>query len=241
MASEYLKWKYRDVKPDEPIQYTAQEKRKNWWSYHKWHVIIGVLLLLIVGDILYDALGIGQVRPDYQIAYIGETTLPDDTAAALEEAIAELGQDCNGDGRVAVKLNQYVRGGNSDNAEYAAASAVTLMGDLSEYDSYFFLLDDPDAFQRSYGVLRRLDGTLPADGDRDYAACYLAWDDCPVLAGLELGGYTAKALGQEVSGDSQELLGTLYFARRGFWTDETTAYPEESDHLWEALTEGALS
>ena len=43
MASEYLKWKYRDVKPDEPIRLTRKEKALNWWHYHKWYVLLGIL------------------------------------------------------------------------------------------------------------------------------------------------------------------------------------------------------
>ena len=115
------------------------------------------------------------------------------------------------------------------------------MGDLSEHDSYFFLLDEPDAFQREYGVLRRLDGTLPAEDDRDCAGCCLSWADCPVLAGLELGGYSSQTLGREISGDSQQLLSELYVARRGFWTEQTVEYAAECDSLWAAMTEGALS
>lgn len=241
MASEYLKWKYRDVKPDEPIQYTAQEKRKNWWAYHKWHVVIAVVLLLIAGDILYDALGIGQVKPDFQIAYVGDAALPDDVVDALSAALAGLGQDSNGDGRTAVKINQYVSGrGVSDAAGYAAATTVTLMGDLEQADSYFFLLEDPDAFQREYGVLRRLDGSLPEEGDKDYAGCYLAWDACPALRELELGEYTMQVLGQQITGQCQELLSGLYVARRGFWTEKTVPNTEDCDGLWAAMTEGAM-
>ena len=44
MASEYLKWKYRDVKPDEPIRLTQKEKALNWWQYHKWYVLLGSLI-----------------------------------------------------------------------------------------------------------------------------------------------------------------------------------------------------
>ena len=44
MASEYLKWKYRDVKPDEPIRLTRKEKALNWWHYHKWYVLLGSLI-----------------------------------------------------------------------------------------------------------------------------------------------------------------------------------------------------
>ena len=227
MASEYLKWKYRDVKPDAPIEYTAAEKRRNWLHYHKWHVVIGVVLLLAAGNILYHALGVGKIEPDYQIAYVGADPLPEDTVAALEAAIATLGHDCNGDRRVTVKLHQYVSAANSpdeDSVYYAYAASVTLMADLTDCESYFFLLEDPDGFQRDYRILRRLDGTLPAETDRDTANCYLALGDCPALASPEPG----------------DLPDRLYLARRGFWTDETAKYPEECDLLWEALTKGAM-
>ncbi len=40
MASEYLKWKYRNVRPDAPVERTRKQRRQNWWHYHKWHVIL---------------------------------------------------------------------------------------------------------------------------------------------------------------------------------------------------------
>ena len=243
MASEYLKWKYRDVKPDEPIQYTPAEKRRNWWHYHKWHVAVGVVLALAVGNILYHVLGIGQVRPDYQIAYVGTDPLPDGTVKALEAALARLGRDCSGDGQVVVKVNQYVSGANAQDGDglyYATAASTALVADMTACDSYFFLLDDPDKFQQNYQILRRLDGSLPADSDRDYESCYLPWTGCPALTGLELGTYSENLLGQEVSGDSQELLSGLYLARRGFWTDRTTDHADDCDILWDVLTKGAF-
>ena len=105
MASEYLKKKYKDVKPDVKRELTPAEKRKNWWHYHKWHAATAVVLLSILGSIVWNALH--QVKPDYQIAYVGEYALPDDTAAALEAGFAALGEDLNGDGSVVVQLVQY--------------------------------------------------------------------------------------------------------------------------------------
>ena len=69
MASEYLLKKYKDVKPDEERELTPKEKRQNWWYYHKWHVVIGFILLLICLDLGKSALHIGEVKPDLQIAY----------------------------------------------------------------------------------------------------------------------------------------------------------------------------
>lgn len=241
MASEYLKWKYRDVRPDQAVELTPRQKRANWWYYHKWYVLLGVGLLAVVLYLAARGLGVGQVTPDYQVAYVGSAALPEDTATALETALADLGCDCNGDGQVVVQLNQYVMGsGSGEGAMYAYASSTKLMADLDACDSYFFLLEDPAAFQENYQVLRRLDGNLPEETDRDYESCCLSWSGCPALQALPLGGYTEKILNQEIRGDSQELLAPLFVARRGFWTERTCSYSEECDALWDAITRGRI-
>lgn len=247
MASEYLKWKYRDVKPDEPVRLTRKEQLLNWWHYHKWYVLIGVLLAGIAVSLVRSALHIGEVQPDYRFAYVGSDPLPADTAAALETALAQYGEDCNGDGRVVVRLRQYsgtgnVQTSNSDTAYYAYASQITLMADLEDCESYFFILQDYETFQANYAILRHLDGTLPETGPvGDDAPVAVQWADCPVLSGLELGAYS-EAIGEEVrSGDSQALLSGFYFARRGFWTDKTVDNAEGCDALWDVLTKGAVT
>lgn len=237
MASEYLKWKYRDVRPDEPVELTPKEKRANWWHYHKWHVVLGAALLLSLASILSRALGLGEVRPDCQIAYVGSAALPEDTAAALENALSAMGTDCNGDGRVLVRLNQYITGSND--AMYAYAQGTRLMADIDGCDSCFFLLEDPEGFQEAYGVLALADGSLPENGRNGPLS--LSWSDCPALEALPLGGYSESLPGQEIKGDSQELLSGLFLARRGFWTDKTSAYPEQCDELWNVITKGAVS
>lgn len=237
MASEYLKWKYRDVKPEERAELTPAEKRKNWWHYHKWHVAVAVVLLGVGVNLIGSALGFGQIRPDYQVAYVGENALPDDTAAAIERIFASMGMDLNGDGQVTVRLNQYPIGGADP--ELAESGHVTLTADLLECESYFFLLEDPVWFQANYQALCRLDGSFPEGASTD--GTYLAWIDCPVLAGIKLGGYSYQLLGETISGSSDELMSGLYLARRGFWTEKTTPYPEGCEALWNSLTEGSLS
>lgn len=239
MASEYLKWKYRDVTPDKKAELTPGEKRKNWWHYHKWHVAAGVVLTGIGISLVCNAMGLGRIKPDYQVAYVGENALPDDTAAAIESAFAALGEDLNGDGRVTVRLNQYPSSGGTD-AGMAASAEVSLMADLLERDSYFFLLEDPAWFQVNYHSLRRLDGSLPEEGDNSAEGVCLSWPDCPALAGAGLGSFSYEVLGKTVTGSSDELAQGLSLARRGFWTEETCAYPEGCDALWERLTEGAV-
>lgn len=252
MAGEYFRWKYRDVKPEEKRELTKAEKRKNWWDYHKWFVVLGIVAVLFLGGLVWNLLGIGRVRPDYQIAYVGSAALPGDTVAALETAFSELGEDLNGDGKVVVTLNQYVtyadlirqkeetgERGNEEIYMQAQASRISLTADIDARDSFFFLLDDPEGFQQIYEVLSYPDGTLPEGEDWSADGMYLSWTECPVLSGLELGSYTLNYLGVELTGDSQELLSQLYIARRGFWTGEGCDHLEGCEALWEKLCAGA--
>lgn len=237
MASEYLKKKYKDVKPDEKRELTPAEKRKNWWYYHKWYIVIGIVLLCIPISILWNALH--QVKPDYQIAYIGSKELPDDTAAAIEAGFTALGEDLNGDGRVIVRLAQYSFAASGLGTETSMSSSMRLMADMAACESYFFLLDDPEGFQQNYGTLRRLDGSLPEEGEgASVEETCLPWSQCPVLAGMELGEYSYPLISGMASGDSGELVSGLYIGRRGFWTNKTCAYPEGCDELWEKIVEG---
>ena len=247
MAGEYFRWKYRDVKPEEKRELTKAEKRKNWWDYHKWHLVFGIVAVLCLGSMVWSFLRIGQVRPDYQIAYVGAAALPDDTVAALEAALSKLGEDLNGDGKVVVTLHQYVtyadvlqqEGGISSNEiMQAQASMVSLIADIDARDSFFFLLDDPDGFQQSYAVLSCLDGTLPEEERTSADGTYLSWAECPVLSGLELGSYTQNILGVEITGNNQELLSHLYIARRGFRANEGCDHLEGCEALWAKLRAG---
>ena len=244
MASKYLKWKDRDVQPDEPVRLTARPKRANWWHYHKWYVVLGAVLLAVLVNLVFRGLGLWEIKPDYQVAYVGSEALPEDTVTALETALAGLGTDCNSDGRVVVQVNQYILGRNAadgDAAMYAYADSTKLMADLDSCDSYFFLLEAPETFQENYQVLRRLDGSLPAGSDWNYGSYCLSWVSCPALSSLPLGEYSETFLGQEFSGDNQERLCGLSLARRGFWTDKTVKHADECDVLWDTITKGALS
>ena len=211
--SEYLNWKFRDVQPDGPAPaLTPRQKLANWWHYSKWFVLGGAVLLGIAADLAASALGIGRVQPDYQIAYVGSSALPEQTVQAVEDAFAAL----------------------DENADYTYANQVTLMGDLESCDSYFFLLENAETFQADYQILADADGTLNEGG----SAYSVAWGECPALASLDLGGYTEEVLGEESSGDNQDRLAGLQLARRGFWGDKTCENPEACNALWDTLMKG---
>lgn len=216
------------------------EKCRNWWHYYKWYVICGVVLFGIACDLVGNALGFWHPSPDIQIAYVGETPLPQDTVAALESAFASIGGDFNGDGKVIVKINQYAS--SSQNADpdavyYGTASEITLIGDISDCESYFFLMDDPERFQREQQLLASPDGSCPDKTDHSTDDKVLLWSDCPVLSGLELGSYSINILGENITGSNQELLSELYIGRRCFYTDAVTDNVEQCSALWDTLVD----
>ena len=170
MASEYLKWKYRDVKPEKPSSMTAAQRRKNWWYYHKWHVLIAAAAVLIAADWVWNALS--QIHPDYQAAYVGSVPLSEEEQARWEARLAAPGTDCSGDGKVVVQLNQYPAA--REDTMYTAAANVKLLADLDARESYFFLLEDPEKFQADYEILQ--EDWFPVE-DGLYLARRKFWED----------------------------------------------------------------
>ena len=170
MASEYLKWKYRDVQPDAPVELTKKQRRRNWWHYHKWHVFIGAAVALVTVDWIWNVLT--RVTPDYQIAYVGSIPLSEGDGASWEAQLAAFGTDCNGDGKVVVQLNQYLS--SQEDVMVAAAANVKLLADLDSRESYFFLLEDPEKFQTDYEVLE--EDWFPVEGGL-YLARRAFWED----------------------------------------------------------------
>ena len=224
LASEYLKWKYRDVKPDKPVERTRKQKLVNWWHYHRVPLLVGALLLIAAVDIGRSVFRVGAIEPDYQFAYVGSVPLDDEAVSSLESALAACGVDCNGDGRVVARVVSYVDmavSQESDAAQYAAAAQVRLMADLENCESYFFILADPETFHANYQILAQEDGRLAEYSDE---ARWYAWERCPALAALDI--------------DQVHFEG-LSFARRGFWEDRVCQYKEQCDALWRKLTEGA--
>lgn len=222
MASEYYKWKYRNVKPDAPIHYTKRQRAANWWHYHRWWLLFGAVLLVAAVDIAVQALGIGRVNPDYQAAYVASAPLPDGTVAALESTLSRLGTDCNGDGRVIFRINSYVDmadAADNDQPRYAYAANVKLLADLEALESYFFICDDPETLHANYDILARFDGAIAGPADAPDAR---RWENCPVLTSLDV---------------NQDDLSGMYLARRGFWENRVCEHKPECDALWNALTE----
>ena len=61
-------------------------------------------------------------------------------------------------------------------------------------------------FHREFHVLASPDGSCPDDLDYSTDDKTILWSDCPILFNMELGSYSTTILGENVSGNNQELL-----------------------------------
>lgn len=225
----------------EPREYTRKERFQNWFYYNKLYVAAVCVVLWVAGSMLWNALGIGRVKPDYRIAYVGTLRLPDACVEALEAELAGLGRDLNGDGRVTVELTQHITGdtGNSENAMYGYAASVTLLADITEGTSYYFLAEDPQAVMDAFQIFANADGSMPPEDDYSIDGKVLLWSDCPVLSALELGDYEDSYLDRTETGSCQSLLSGLYLGRRFYYDETDVKYLDEFDAFWQILTAGA--
>ncbi len=215
MPSEYQKWLARNEKSAEKRELTPAEKRQNWWHYNKWYVVAAVVAVMCIISFVVSTVSARRAAPDIQIAYIGETALPEDTVAAMEKAFTAFGTDITGDGTVTVRVNQYILSED-------VLVGVRMVVDLTSGDSRLYLMEDPQSFQDTYGPLGYADGVFGAENERDEPLWYL-WSDCPVLTGMDI--------------DDQEQLAALSVGRRGI--DDGYEYADVDNSIWSQIIAGA--
>ena len=177
-----------EIKPQ-----TAADKRKNWWDYHKVHVLLVALAIAVVGYFIYSVTS--KTEPDYTITVMTQYTVPSDLQTDIQELFEKYADDRNGDGKTYVAMN-FCRFNTSGTSEFETtelqASFVKFATDASAGDSMIFAYDDA-----SYKYLDQddLEGFFgPVDGtDNDY---YL-WKDIPALNNLELNHYNEEGATKE--------------------------------------------
>ena len=226
MASEYFKWKFRDVKHRETPEYTPEQRRKNWWYYNKWLVIGGIAGAVILIDLFRTMTGMKEIHPDTRIAFLSDTRYSEEAIATLQDALAQYADDYNNDGRTYVEVRQFFLPENPTAKEqmYASyASEITLVSDMEECDSFLFIVPDPDAFQKAFEILSLPDGNLPQDFSEGMSC---------VFALKDLEAFHAETIDK----DLRSYLDTLYIGRRGFWTDKTSENLEQSITFFRTVT-----
>ena len=232
--------------PESEQVYTRQQRIRNWWDYHTGWVVFGIIAVLLGGLLIHDMFF--RPEPDYRIGYVSTELLPDEVVAGLRESLQQLGADQNGDGRVLVEVTTYDLGFDEQSqldVDATSAGMTSLTADLMSGGLSILLLTDPEGFQLRMGALGYLDGSTPAMDAPDAEAgnwrqMVYRWEDCPVLAGLNLGTYTQFWDLEETPVDGQTAMQGVYVARKAAWNEEQKAAAAADDALWQAMTAGAV-
>ena len=121
------------------------------------------------------------------------------------------------------------------------AGTTKLATDAQGGLSSVFLLWDPAGFEEAPACCGISTAFLPAaDSDETWWNMVYKWDDCPVLAGLDLGDYGPDTT-QSRSGSSQEYMSQFYVGMRGAWNSGTADNLAGGEEFWQKRTEGAVS
>lgn len=166
---------------------TAKDKGKNWWYYHKIHLLVGVLAVALVGSFLYSMFT--KVSPDYTIALLTSYTMPETGLNQLEDYIAAYADDRNGDGQVSINVTNYVYDTSAD-ADYAQreAAIVRFMADASSNEVMIYLHDGGafSALEGTFeGFFQYTDGTPMEDDATDFENAMTSWQDMAAFANFQ--------------------------------------------------------
>lgn len=191
MASEYLKWKYRNEQPRERRELTAGEKRRNWWHYHWRYLLLILIVALLLGKIAYDFFT--RTEPDCTVALVTRFQPTSEETASLQAELERWSPDFNGDGKVLVELNtiqiDYTAGElNAEAMKVLEANIDKLNFDFYTRQSGIFLLEDPANFQAHHQALCYLDGSTPPSGSSDWEGMVRPWTDWAGSASVERQG-----------------------------------------------------
>ena len=108
---------------EEKPQLTKQERVQNFWYYHKFKIIIGVVLVALVGFLVYSLSTV--VHPDYSILFLTPDYEVGSRFQEIETKLQKYGRDINEDGQVVVRVNYLPLSKDFDNnatlaTEYSA-------------------------------------------------------------------------------------------------------------------------
>ncbi len=192
--------------PEKKRELTKKEKAKNYWHYHKWYYIFGILALIIVAFFINSITSVQHA--DFQIAVLTENHVPEQALTSLEQALLPYVGDVNGDGDVIVSVvlyqftsinaesfseqpTQNAETTQGSNNPYVQMASVTkLMADFQNADSMLFLTDDVASFQTAYEIFAYNDGSTPKDGELlDIESIGVKWQDSETLRNLPLGDF----------------------------------------------------
>lgn len=217
----YLREIEPENQPDEKKEYTKKEKFSNWWHYHWGWVAGGIAAVVLIITLVYPVFA--QTKADLTVGVITPGAFPDGLVETLQDSLAPLVGDRNGDGKTVVIVETFViyteeeltssQGGVVD-PNLQMAGIVRLTGALSGGEPVLFLVDSAGLpeYQERFGLIGNIDGTSLPEGSEGWKDASVLWADSPTLSGLAMAFPLLD--GQTI--DAQPIMGNFRLALRPF-------------------------
>ena len=169
---------------------------KNWWDWNwKW-VLLGWVIIFVFIWFLRSTVLRHDPEPDYVVGYASSLTLSEEVVEQLQNELAAIGEDENGDGQVLVEVYEYILDFNEEtydlNYEQTTSYLMMIMADGPYTDYSFWIVENPEVFQVKTDMMVPLE-----DGSMG-----IPWTDCAAITSLDL--FCDSGMGTDV--DWQELL-----------------------------------
>ena len=119
-----------------------KKKLEHLWLYHKWHLIAGAGVLLLLLN--FWAQKARTPKPDYYVSIVTGNQISESIREGYAAWLETVLDDRNGDGKVTVTVNLYRydgRPGKAQDTSAFMAAAVQLAADLREGISLCYLTD----------------------------------------------------------------------------------------------------
>lgn len=115
----------------------------HYWFYYKWHLIIGVSAIAIIGGTVSSCLT--APKYDLQAQYMG-SYLPENAIGAMEAKLSELSADITDNKKVEVSfVSQSSLGDGDEYAEYNYALTMKTVAELQTAEIKIYLMDKNQA------------------------------------------------------------------------------------------------
>lgn len=116
-----------------------KQKIQHFWYYHKWYVIVGIAILLMLSYTIYQF--VNTEHYDLDITCFTEQPLSDTTIAEMEAYFSQFVEDINGDGVANVKIYSTTMSTDANN-ENAMALQQKFIVEISAGTGMAYLFDE---------------------------------------------------------------------------------------------------
>lgn len=128
---------------------TGGEKIKNFWDYHKWHIIGTILAIAIIIFSVRECAT--RVKPDVNVVLFSYTGMTGEQVELLTDYLESVCDDNNGDGQVYVGVINCSYNNKSEDKQYEYTVLNKIQATLAADDEALLFITDKDSYQYFLG------------------------------------------------------------------------------------------